>query len=330
MHYRRFAATGQLVSEVGLGTWQLGGTEWGEVGDDDALATLRAAAEAGVTLIDTADIYGGGRSETLIGRFLREQPDRDRFFLATKFGRSPQPGWPANFQPATIREHVEGSLKRLGVDTIDLLQCHCLPMQHLRDGAVWETLRALRSEGKLRAFGASVESMDEALECLAVDGLAALQIIFNPFRLKPAEVLFQPASQRKVALIVRLPLASGLLSGKIDATTRFAPSDHRSFNRNGEKFNVGETFAGVPLEAGIPVVEKLRAMVHGPATLAQWALRWCLDHEEVTTVIPGARSPAQARENAAASDLRSLPSRTHAEVFELYYDHVRDHVRGPY
>jgi len=330
MQHREFGSTGQSVSDIGLGTWQLGGTEWGSVGDDEAMETLRAAAGSGVTFIDTADIYGGGRSEEFIGRFLKETGRRDDFFVATKFGRRGDPGWPDNFRPETIRGHVEGSLKRLQIGRIDLLQSHCVPMEHLRDGTVWETLRALVSEGKLRSFGASVESMDEALECLEVEGLASLQIIFNPFRLKPAEVLFQSAREKNVALIARLPLASGLLSGKISKETVFAESDHRNFNRDGGKFNVGETFAGLTLDVALPVVESLQQLASKKMSLAQWALRWCLDHEEITVVIPGSRRPDQVRENAAASDLKRLSSKTHVAVFELYYESVRDHIRGAY
>lgn len=329
MQYRTFAATGQSVSEVGLGTWQLGGTEWGDVSDQEALATLAAAAEAGVTLFDTADIYGAGRSEELIGRFLHDSGQRDRFFLATKFGRNPVPGWPDNFRPGTIRRHLEGSLRRLKVDAVDLLQCHCLPMEAMRDGTVWQTLRELQAEGRIRAFGASVESMDEALACLRVPGLASLQIIFNPFRLKPAEVLFQDARKLGVSLIARLPLASGLFSGRMTASTVFPESDHRHFNRDGQRFNVGETFAGLSLEHALPAVERLKGLVPGGLPLAQFALRWCLDHEEITSVIPGARRPDQARENAAASDLKNLAPAVHAAVFELYYDSVRDWIRGP-
>ncbi len=328
MQHRVFGTTAQNVSEVGLGTWQLGGTEWGAVGDDEAINTLRAATDSGITFFDTADIYGGGRSEEFIGRFLKDQGRREEFFIATKFGRSADPGWPENFRPETIRKHVEGSLRRLQIERIDLLQTHCVPMEHLRDGAVWESLRQLQSEGKLRAFGASVESMDEALECVEVEGLASLQIIFNPFRLNPAEELFQTAKNLNIAIIARLPLASGLLSGKITRDTVFAASDHRSFNRNGEKFNVGETFAGLTLDAALPVVEKLRALAPQNIPLAQWALRWCLDHEEVTVVIPGSRRPEQIKENAAASDLQRLSPKTHAAVFELYYESVRGNIRG--
>ncbi len=330
MHYRKFAASPKEVAEIGLGTWQLGGTEWGDVSDDQALETLRAAAAEGVTFLDTADIYGGGRSEELIGRFLREQGDRNRFFLATKFGRRPDPGWPDNFLPETVRRHIDDSLGRLGVEQIDLVQTHCVPLEHLRDGVVWHVLRELQAEGKIGGFGASVESMDEAAVCLEVDGLQSLQIIFNPFRLKPAEVIFHAAREKQVALIARLPLASGLLSGRITAETVFAENDHRSFNRDGERFNIGETFAGLRLEDALPVVEQFRKLAKGNTTLAQWALRWCLDHEEITTVIPGAKNPDQVRENAAASAMKRLPSKTHATVFELYYEAVREKIRGPY
>ena len=265
MRTRIFPATGQAVSEVGLGTWQLGGTEWGDVTDEQALETLTAAAEAGVTLLDTADIYGGGRSEQLIGRFLRERGRRDQFFLATKLGRRPDPGWPANFTREAVIGHTEDSLRRLGVERIDLTQTHCLPQANLADGVVWETLRELIRAGKLSAFGASVETVDEAWDCLAIEGLSSLQIIFNVFRQKPLEKLLEAAAAKGVAIIVRLPLASGLLSGKFNAATQFAPTDHRTFNRDGQKFNVGETFAGLELTEGLELVEDLRRLEIGRA-----------------------------------------------------------------
>jgi aryl-alcohol dehydrogenase-like predicted oxidoreductase len=330
MQHRKFAKTKKEVSEVGLGTWQLGGSEWGDVSEDQALATLAAAVESGVTFFDTADIYGGGRSEELLGRFLKEQGDRERFFIATKFGRRPDPGWPDNFLPATVRSHVDDSLQRMGLERIDLVQTHCVPMEHLRDGSVWDALRELQAAGKIGGFGASVESMEEALECIEVDGIQSLQIIFNPFRLKPAEVLFHAAREKQIALIARLPLASGLLSGKISAETVFPENDHRNFNRDGERFNVGETFAGLRLEDAVPVVQQFQKLAGGKTTLAQWALRWALDHEEITTVIPGAKRPGQVQENAAASDLQPLSSKTHATVFEIYYESVRERIRGVY
>ncbi|MCS7239126.1 MAG: aldo/keto reductase [Thermoguttaceae bacterium] len=330
MKYRFFPALNREVSEIGLGTWQLGGTEWGDVPEDQALATLAAAADAGVTFFDTADIYGLGRSETLIGRFLRSRPDRDRFVVATKLGRQPQPGWPENFKPEFVRRHTEDSLRRLGVDVIDLTQTHCLPMEDIRRFGVFDTLRRLREEGKIRAFGASVESVDEALECLEEEGMASLQIIFNIFRQKPIDTVFDKAKAKGVALIIRLPLASGLLGGTLSRETVFPPNDHRYFNRDGQRFNVGETFAGLPFEKGLELAEKIRQWVPPGMTMAQMALRWCLDFEAVTTVIPGAKRPEQAGANASASDLPQLPPILHNRLGRFYQAEVTAHIRGKY
>ncbi|ASV76967.1 putative oxidoreductase protein [Thermogutta terrifontis] len=330
MKSRLFPALQREVSEIGLGTWQLGGTEWGDVPEEEALNTLAAAAEAGITFIDTADIYGLGRSESLIGRFLKGRPDRDRFIVATKLGRHPEPGWPANFTREVVRRHTEDSLRRLGVDVIDLTQTHSLPLEVMRDTGIFDYLRELRDEGKIRAYGASVESMEEALFCLNVEGMASLQIIFNIFRQKPIDVLFDEAQKRGVALIIRLPLASGLLAGKFTRDTQFAPNDHRFFNRDGEKFNVGETFAGLPFEKGLELVEHIRPWVPSGMTMAQMALRWCLDFDAVTTVIPGAKRPDQARSNAAASDLMPLPPILHNRLGRFYEAQVAAHIRGKY
>ena len=330
MKHRTFPATNQPVSEIGIGTWQLGGSEWGDVPEDQALETLVAAADSGVTFIDTADIYGLGRSEELIGKFLSDRSDRESFFIATKLGRNPTPGWPENFKSETVKKHTEDSLKRLGVEAIDLTQTHCVPQEHLADGMVWDSLRKLQSDGKIKAFGASVESMDEALECLEVEGLASLQIIFNIFRQKPIDTLFAKAKEKEVALIIRLPLASGLLAGKFTSDTTFDESDHRHFNRDGQQFNVGETFAGVPFETGVELAEQFRQFVPPDSTMAQWALRWCLDFPEVTTVIPGAKHAEQARANADASDLPSLTAETHERLKSIYNQQILDRIRGVY
>ena len=330
MQTRSFGPGGPQVSEIGLGTWQLGGMEWGDVAEEQALDALRAAADAGTTFIDTADIYGLGRSEKLIGRFLKERADRDRFFIATKLGRHPEPGWPENFSAATIRRHVEGSLQRLGVDRLDLEQTHCIPHEIMKQGHVFDHLRVLQEEGLISRFGASVESMDEALTCLKVEGLAALQIIFNVLRQKPIDELFANAKERGVAIIVRLPLASGVLSGKFTRQTRFAASDHRNFNRDGQKFNVGETFAGVPFDKAVELADALKPMLRAGMNMAQFALRWCLDFDAVTTVIPGATRPQQARDNAAASDLPPLSGELHARLRTFYREEVAEHIRGAY
>jgi aryl-alcohol dehydrogenase-like predicted oxidoreductase len=327
MNYRLFDHTGIEVSEVGLGTWQLGGADWGEVDDSRALDTLRAASEGGVNFFDTADVYGLGRSEKLIGRFLKETSKK--VFIATKLGRFPEPGWPANFSLDSLRAHTEASLRRLGVEALDLAQLHCIPADVLREGEVFESLRVLKREGKIRNFGVSVETDDEALICLGEEGLASLQIIFNIFRQKPIE-LFDRAKSKRVALIVRLPLASGLLSGKFGKETKFAETDHRSYNREGQAFNVGETFAGLPFEKGVELSEALNAMVLEGMTMAQMALRWILDFDAVSVIIPGASNPEHARANVIASDLPPLGEELHARLREFYETQVANHIRGPY
>jgi len=330
MKMRAFGPGGRPVSEIGLGTWQLGGSEWGDVPEEAAIKTLHAAADAGTTFIDTADIYGLGRSERLIGRFLKERSDPQRFFVATKLGRSPDPGWPENFSAATLRRHTEASLERLGVESIDLTQTHCIPAEQMEQGNVLRHLQALQDEGLIKAFGASVESVSDALACLEFEGLASLQVIFNIFRQKLVDDLFGKAKQRGVAIIVRLPLASGLLSGKFKKTTTFGKADHRNFNRDGQAFNVGETFAGLPFEEGVQLAEQLRPLVPSGMTMAQFALRWCLDFDAVTTVIPGATRPEQALQNTAASDMSSLPAEVHHRLAEFYRQRVADRIRGKY
>jgi len=327
MKMREFPALGRTVGEVGLGTWQLGGS-WGDVDEPTALATLEAAAASGTTLFDTADVYGMGRSEQLIGQFLRSH--RESFCIATKLGRFNPPGWPANFERAAIRAHTEASLQRLGLETVDVTQLHCVPIEVLRQGAIFEHLRELKREGKIRTFGVSVESMEEATLCLGQEGLGSLQIIFNLFRQKPIAELFAQAQERKVALLIRLPLASGLLGGKMTAATSFAASDHRNYNRNGEKFNVGETFAGLPFEQGVALADELKTMLPEGMTLPQMALRWCLDFPAVTAIIPGASKPEQARANAAAAALAPLPPELHRRLAAFYRERVSAHIRGPY
>jgi aryl-alcohol dehydrogenase-like predicted oxidoreductase len=327
MKTRPFGKLGINVSEIGLGTWQIG-AGWGEVPEDVAMATLHAAVESGTTLFDTADVYGMGRSETLIGRFLKET--RAPIFVATKLGRFSPPGWPDNFTREAVRAHTEASLRRLGVEALHLTQLHCVPPEVLQRGEIFEHLRELKREGKIRAFGASVESMDEALVCVREEGLAALQIIFNIFRQKPVETLFEEAKKRQVALLVRLPLASGLLGGKLTKETRFPAEDHRNYNRDGQKFNVGETFAGLPFEKGVELADALKPLVPHGYTLPQMALRWCLDFDAVTTLIPGAKNPDQARANARASSLAPLSAGLHAELKDFYRQEVAASIRGPY
>ena len=330
MNTRIFGHTGRAVGEVGLGTWQLG-AGWGNVSEETAMATLRAAWDAGTTLFDTADVYGMGRAEKIIGKFLSETPSaRGGIYLATKLGRFSPPGWPTNFTRDGIRLHTEASLKRLGVEALDLTQLHCVPFDVLKQGEVFEHLRELKREGKIRDFGASVESMDEALLCARTEGVAALQIIFNIFRQKPIHTLFAEAQQRNVALLVRLPLASGLLGGKMTKAQTFPANDHRNFNRDGQQFNVGETFAGLPFAKGVELADALKSLVPAGLTLGDVALRWCLDFDAVSVIIPGARNPEQACANARASALAPLGAGLHAQLAEFYAREVMAHIRGPY
>ncbi len=329
MKKRIFGKTGRKVGEVGLGTWQLG-AGWGDVTDAAALATLRAAYEAGTTFFDTADVYGDGRSESLIGKFLKKTKTRNQIFVATKLGRFSDPGWPQNFTRAAVRQHTEASLKRLGVEALDLTQFHCVPPEILMRGELFGWLGELQREGKIKTYGASVEAMDEALWCCAQPGCAALQIIFNIFRQKPVHVLFDAARRSDVALIVRLPLASGLLSGRMTAQTKFPANDHRNFNRDGQQFNVGETFAGLPFEKGVELADRLKPLVPADTTMAGMALRWCLDFDAVRVIIPGARNAGQAKSNASASVLAPLGAERHVKLAAFYEREVAAHIRGPY
>lgn len=327
MNKRIFGKTGVSVSEVGLGTWQLGG-DWGEVADTAALDILMQAKQAGITFFDTADVYGSGRSEKLIGQFLRDA--EEDIFVATKIGRRQDPGWPDNFLLEKMRAHIQDSLKRLGVDALDLVQLHCIPTNVLQRGEVFDNLRTLQSEGLIKRFGVSVETMEEAVICLDQPQLVSLQIIFNIFRQKPIGDLFEKAQSKQVAIIARVPLASGLLSGKMSADTSFDEKDHRNFNRDGQAFNVGETFAGLPFSKGVELADELKPLVPGGMTMAQMSLRWILDHDAVSTVIPGASSPAQVLANVAASDLPRLSPDLHAKLTKFYKNKVAANIRGPY
>jgi aryl-alcohol dehydrogenase-like predicted oxidoreductase len=327
MNQRMFANTGRSISEIGLGTWQLGGG-WGDVSASAALATLRAAADAGITFFDTADVYGDGKSERVIGKFLQET--RIPIFVATKFGRAGNPGWPANFTRAVVRRHTEDSLSRLGIEALDLTQLHCVPPDVLRRGELFGWLEELKREGKIKAYGASVESMDEALWCLSQPGCISLQIIFNIFRQKPIEGIFAKAKAQSVALIVRLPLASGVLSGRMSTGTTFPADDHRNFNRDGQAFNVGETFSGIPFEKAVELADDLKGYVPPGMSMAEFSLRWILDYDAVTVVIPGARNPEQARGNATPTALKPLGDRIHEGLASFYSRRVLEHIRGPY
>ena len=327
MNYRTFGNTGWKVSEIGLGTWQIGG-DWGNVDDSTAEKVLATAVENGVTFFDTADCYGEGLSESRLGWFVKTLSKE--VVIATKMGRFPKPGWPDNFSLKQFRKHTEDSLKRLGIEALDLTQVHWPPTDLLERGEVFGWLRTLKQEGKIKQFGFSVESMEEAQICLREEGVASLQIIFNILRQKPIESIFKQAQEKQVAIIVRLPLASGLLSGKLNRNTPFADNDHRNFNRDGQKFNVGETFSGLPFEKGLELVESLKKLVPENQVLPQSALRWVLDFEAVSVVIPGSKNPRQVMDNCAASSLPPLPPATHEALSDLYFKEVASHIRGKY
>jgi aryl-alcohol dehydrogenase-like predicted oxidoreductase len=311
---------------VGLGCWQLG-ADWGEVAEDDALAVLAAAADAGVTFFDTADVYGDGRSETLIGRFLRERPaGAARITVATKMGRRADPHVAEAYTLDAFRAWTDRSRTNLGVDTLDLVQLHCPPSAVLDRDATYDALDTLVDEGRVAAYGVSVETVDEALAAIARPHVATIQIILNAFRRKPLERVLPAAAEAGVGIIARVPLASGLLSGKYDEHTEFAASDHRSFNRHGEAFDVGETFSGVPFEVGVAAAREVAALTPAGATTAQLALRWIIDQPGVSTVIPGARNAEQARGNADAALIPALDDWTLDRFRAIYDERIRTHV----
>jgi aryl-alcohol dehydrogenase-like predicted oxidoreductase len=323
MRTRELGRTGRAVSEIGFGAWQIG-ADWGDVAEDEALATLRAAADAGVTFFDTADVYGDGRSERLVGRLLAERGP-DALTVATKMGRRADQTV-ENYSPQNFRAWNDRSRANLGVETLDLVQLHCPPTALYYHPEVFADLDAMVAEGRIAAYGVSVERVEEALKAIEYPGVATVQIIFNIFRQRPAGLFFAEAARRGVGVIVRVPLASGLLSGKYGRETTFAPDDHRAYNRAGEQFDVGETFAGLPFEVGLDAVEEMRPLVPGDATMAQMALRWILMHDAVSTVIPGARSPEQAGANAAAAELARLPGDAMDRIAAVYAERIAPHV----
>jgi aryl-alcohol dehydrogenase-like predicted oxidoreductase len=323
---RTLGTNGFDVSEVGLGCWQIGG-DWGDTPDETAFDILNAARGAGVTFLDTADVYGGGRSERLIGAFLRSvEGPRPR--IATKFGRGDV--YPDGYSKDAMRRGIEGSLERLGLDQLDLVQLHCIPTDVLRQGDVFDWLRGFRDEGLIAHFGASVETVEEGQIAMQQEGLLSLQVIFNLFRQKLVTDLLPDAQRKGIGIIVRLPLASGLLSGKFTADTVFADTDHRNFNRDGAAFNVGETFAGIPFETGVALVDGLKDSLPEGLSFADMANRWILDHPAVSTIIPGASAPGQVVRNARASGLPPLGDGYHAMLSTYYHDSVKQHIRGPY
>jgi aryl-alcohol dehydrogenase-like predicted oxidoreductase len=324
MEQRTLGRTGRDVSVVGLGTWQLG-ADWGDVSEDDALAVLAASVDAGVTFFDTADVYGDGRSEQVIGRFLKEHPD---ITVATKMGRRVDQV-ADNYTLDNFRAWTDRSRRNLGVDTLDLVQLHCPPSAVIDADATYDGLDTLVADGVIAAYGVSVETVDQALSAIARPHVASVQIILNAFRLKPLDAVLPAARDAGVGIIARVPLASGLLSGKYDASTTFSADDHRTFNRNGEAFDVGETFSGVDFETGVLAAKEFTSLVQESgvdATPAQAALAWVVQQPGVSTVIPGARNAEQARGNAAAGELGALPAEVLDGVTRLYDSYFREAV----
>lgn len=323
MKYRELGRTGWKVSSISFGAWAIG-SAWGSVDDRESLAALHRALDLGVNFFDTADVYGDGRSERLLAELRRES--REPFYVATKAGRALNPHEAGGYNRANLTAFVERSLKNLQTDALDLLQLHCPPTPVYYMPEVFGILEDLLKAGKLRHYGVSVEKVEEALKAIEFPGVESVQIIYNIFRQRPGELLFTEAQRRRVGILARLPLSSGMLSGKLTRASTFAADDHRAFNRHGESFDRGETFSGLDYETGLQVVEKLRPLVPTGMTMAQMALRWILMSPPVTCAIPGAKRPAQVEENVAAADLPPLAAHTMGRIRAIYDGRVKPHV----
>lgn len=324
MKYRTLGKSGLRVSEIGLGCWQLG-NDFGSLEDSEASAILDQAVQQGVTFFDTADVYGAGLSESRIGSWRAAQTNPP--LIATKVGRNSDL-YPNGYSKAAIRESLQGSAQRLGVEQIDLAQLHCVPSEVLFDGEILTWMEDLQQEGLIAHFGASVEMIDEALFALQHPKLSSLQILFNLFRQDAVERLLPAAAEADVGIIVRLPLASGLLAGKMSKQQQFEEGDHRHYNRDGAAFHVGETFNGIPFEKGVDLVEEAKGLLPDGMALVDVALRWILDQPQISTVIAGVTRRDQIERNARASELPALDSATHERLAKFYFDRVRAHIRG--
>jgi aryl-alcohol dehydrogenase-like predicted oxidoreductase len=320
MKYRELGRTGWKVSEISFGAWAIGGS-WGNVEDKDSLAALHAALDGGVNFFDTADVYGDGRSERLLAKVKKER--NEKFYVATKAGRRLPEQTPEGYSRKNLTAWIERSLKNLDTDAIDLLQLHCPPTEVYYLPEVFGILDGLVKAGKLRHYGVSVEKVEQALKAIEFPDVQSVQIIFNIFRQRPAELFFHEAQKKKVGILARVPLASGMLSGRIARDSRFGKDDHRAFNRHGEAFDRGETFSGVDFETGLRAVEELKQLAPKNVTMAQLALRWILEFPAVTCAIPGAKRPAQVAENIAASDLPPLSGNTMKKISALYEKVIR-------
>jgi len=323
MEYRKFGRTGWEVSAISFGAWAIG-SAWGSVDDKDSLAALHKALDLGVNYFDTADVYGDGRSERLLAKLRQERTEK--FFIATKAGRRLNPHTSAGYNKSNITAFVERSLKNLNTDVIDLLQLHCPPAEVYYMPEVFTILDDLTQAGKLRFYGVSVEKVEEALKAIEFPGVQSVQIIYNIFRQRPSELFFNEASKRKVGIVARLPLSSGMLTGKMSKSSNFEKDDHRSFNRHGEAFDRGETFSGVDYELGLDVVEQLRNLVPDGMTMTQFALKWILMNHAVTCTIPGAKNPKQAEENFNSVGMPPIPDTVMKKVREIYNGRLRNLV----
>jgi aryl-alcohol dehydrogenase-like predicted oxidoreductase len=327
MRYRQLGSTELSVSEVSFGTWAIGGS-WGKVNDEESLRALDRAMDAGVNFFDTADVYGSGHSEELLAKATKGK--EDTIHIATKFCRAGDIHDLSTYSEASVRAYCEQSLKKLNRERIDLYQIHCPPIEILRDGSVFTVLDKLKEEGKIREYGVSVETVEEGLLCLESPGVRALQVIYNLFRQKPTKELFPKAQEKGVGILVRLPLASGLLTGKFSEQAVFDPEDHRSYNRNGESFNVGETFAGLPFEKGVALSRELGWIAEGRGNMTRAALRWILDNPNVTCVIPGFKNVAQVEDNLGALAVPSFTGAEQERLRDFYAQDVHEHIRGAY
>jgi aryl-alcohol dehydrogenase-like predicted oxidoreductase len=319
MHYRDLGRTGYKVSEIGFGAWAIG-ADWGHVGEDDAMKTLHAAVDNGVNFIDTADVYGDGRSERLISRLRKERSET--IYVATKAGRRLNPHVADGYTKTNLTAFVERSLENLETDCLDLLQLHCPPTGVYYQPETFDSLDDLVHAGKIRYYGVSVEKVEEALKAIEYPNVQSVQIIFNMFRHRPAGLFFEEAKRRQVGILARVPLASGLLTGKITRETTFPRDDHRNYNRHGDSFDVGETFSGVPLNQALSAVEELKPLVPSGATMAQFALRWILMHDAVTCAIPGGKNPSQVIDNVNSAELPALTGETMKRIRHIYDQHI--------
>ncbi|MCT2538174.1 aldo/keto reductase [Aquibacillus koreensis] len=327
MDYRQLGKTDMKVSELSFGTWAIGGA-WGKTNDEESLKGLHRAMDAGVNFFDTADVYGDGHSEELLNKATKGK--ESEIYIATKFCRAGDIHDPNTYSEKSVTDYVDASLKRLGRNQLDLMQIHCPPIEILRDGAVFEVLDKLKQQGKIRYYGVSVETVEEGLLCLENPNVSTLQVIFNMLRQKPVHELFPQAQEKGVGILARVPLASGLLTGKFSTNHQFEADDHRNFNKDGAAFNVGETFGGLEFNKGVELSNQLEWVADGRGSMTRAALKWILEHDAISTVIPGFKTVKQVEDNLAAVDVKSFSDEEMKKIEDFYKKEVHDHIRGPY